>query len=200
MSNPANPGEAVLLPALSRLGVPVFIFGAVFLVLAFVLTILVSPDRFPVRVGDKIVRLSELQAEESELKRRQGDLLAVREKLLANSDAPVLRQAQLIRGGFNDPGAVLLELERVRKSFTVGDNDPVSLPRIEFDAEKNMFLLGGSVTDPNRRSIQILAAFVDALRRIPGLERVSEPDYAETDGPGGSSVTPFAITLTLQHE
>lgn len=191
--------EPVLLPAVSKLGVPVAIFGAVFLVLAFTLTVIVSPDRFPVRVGDKIVRVSELQAEETELKRKQGDLVSIREKLLATADAPILRQVQSLRAEFTDPGSVLLEVERVRKSFAVGGNDPISLPRVEFDAERSMILLGGTATDSGNRSIQILAAFVDGLRRIAGIERVAEPEYAETQTPDGGTTAPFAITLTLQH-
>ncbi len=196
----------VLLPAIARLGVPVLIFGVLFFVLSLALTFLVSPDRFPVRMGDKIVRLSELQAEEYALKVKQAELLEERTKILQNSDAPVLTQTQKIRAEFDPIGPLLLEVEKTRKSFVAGGTDPIRIPTIEFDGATHRLTLGGDVTDPNGRSVSILSSFVDALRKLPMLQTdsgrtaVSDPSqYIQSSDPSGTTVAPFSIVITIPH-
>lgn len=196
----------VLLPAVARLGVPVLLFGTVFLLLSFALTFLVSPDRFPVRMGDKVVRLSDLQTEEYSLKTRQAELLDERAKNLKDADAPVLTQVTKLRSEFDAVGPLLLEVEKTRKSFAVGDNDPIRMPKVEYDAPTHRLTLGGDVTDPSGRSVSILSSFVDALRKLPMLQTdsgrtaVSDPsEYVQSSASGGGTVSPFSIVITLPH-
>jgi len=196
--------EGVLLPVLERLGLPVLIFGTVFLLLSLLLTFIVSPDRFPVRMGDKIVRLSDLQAEEYSLKVLQAELLQKRENMLKDSRTPILEQVQKLRAGFDSIGQVLLDIEDVRKSFSLGEIDPISLPIMTFDGEKHQLTLGGEVTDPHGRSVSILSSFVDGLRKLPILQTASgrtpvsdPPEYKALPRDDGGTVSPFTIVITL---
>lgn len=184
----------VLLPAIARLGLPMLIFGVVFVILAWVLTILVSPDRFPVRVGESIVRLADLQSEERRLKSKHAELTDERRKILENVDAPVLRQVEERRAGTIAVGSVLQAVNDVRAAFKLGASDPIAIPGVYFDAAQRRLTISGTVTDPGGRSIQILASFVDGLRKIPGVAGVSEPEYGAQE-----SVSPFSITLTLNN-
>lgn len=188
--------DSSVVRTIERMGVSVAIFGVVFVLVAIVVTLVVSPDRFPVRLGDSIVRLSELQAEESKLKKLQADLLEERQKLLQDSNVPVLHQVEKLRQDVLPVGSVLLALEDVRKSFKVGTSDPIALPKIEFQSENGKLILGGVVRERSGQSLQILASFVDGLRRIPLLESVTEPEYIQNKEDEWF-VSPFTITLTL---
>lgn len=198
--------EEVLIPAIARLGLPVLIFGASFLLLSVALTYLVSPDRFPVRMGDKIVRLADVQAEEYALSVKQADLLDERAKILRDSDAPVLTQVMKLRSAVDPIGTVLLEIDRVRASFRNGNIDPVSLPLVQFDGSSHTLTLGGTVTDPGGRSVSILSSFVDELRKIPMLQSengrtpvTDPPEYVQHDAPGGGTISPFTVVITIPH-
>lgn len=190
----------VLLPAIARLGVPVGIFGGTFFVIAVILTMLFSPDRFPVRVGDKTVRLHELEAEEKSLIVKKADLMEERKKILADSDAPVLHQVEKLRALTSPVGAALLSVEDVRRSFRIGDADPISLPDIAFSSETNAITLSGDVRDAGGRSMQILASFVDELRAIESFESVSEPEYKSEPLPDGGTSSHFSLTLRFPNE
>lgn len=191
---------SVLVPALARLGLSVGVFGATFFVIAIVLTMLFSPDRFPVRVGEKTVRLHELEAEEKRLIAEKADLLEERKKILADTDAPVLHQVQKLRALMPPVGSALLRIEEVRRSFAVGSHDPISLPQISFREQDAAVRISGEVRDVNNASMQILASFVDELRALPSIESVSEPEYTSEPLPEGGTLSRFSITLRLAHE
>lgn len=205
-NKPANSaGQHILLPAVARIGVSMLIFGTLFLILSFGLTYLVSPDRFPVHVGDSIVRLSALQQEELALQKRHAALLDERAALLQNSDAPVLIQVAALRTSIDDIGALLLEVDGVRRIFQTDSSDPISIPEVTYDGDTHVLTLGGTVTDPSGRSVSILSRFVDALRDIPRLQstekqRVSDPpSYTQEALPNSGSVSTFVLRITL-HE
>lgn len=191
---------SVLMPAIARLGVPVGVFGLSFFVITVLLTLLLSPDRFPVRVGDKTVRLYDLETEEKSLKAKQADLLEERQKILADSEAPVLHQVEKLRSSILPVGSAMLSIEDVRRSFRAGTSDPISFPGVMFDATANTLTLVGEVRDAGGRSMQILASLVDELRVIAAFESVSEPEYVSELLAGGGTVSRFSITLRFFHE
>ncbi len=195
-----TPGSLVLIPAIGRLGVPVGIFGITFFLIAITLTLVFSPDRFPVRVGDKTVRLHELEAEEKSLKLTQVDLMKERQKILADADAPVLDQIAKLRTQTVPVGSAMLAVENVRWSFHAGMSDPISLPTVTFDAAAHTLMLGGDVRDAAGRSMQILATFIDELRALPNFESVSEPEYLSEPLPDGGTVSRFSLILRFPHE
>lgn len=190
----------VLLPAIARLGLPVGIFGATFFLIAVVLTMLFSPDRFPVRVGDKTVRLHDLESEEKSLQNKKAELMEERRKILADSDAPVLHQVERLRSAMSPVGAGMLSVEDVRRSFRSPSADPISLPGVSFDGTANALVLHGEVRDTGGRSMQLLATFVDELRAIPDFDSVSEPEYTSEPLPGGGSLSTFTLTLRFHRE
>lgn len=192
--------RAVLVPALARLGVSVGVFGGAFFLIALVLTMLFSPDRFPVHVGDKTVRLHELEAEEKDLIATKANLMSERQKILADSDAPVLHQVEKLRALTSPIGSALLGVEDVRQRFRTVSSDPISLPGISFDGQVNVLKLSGDVRDAGGRSMQILASFVDELRTLPFFESVSEPEYKAEPLQGGGTLSRFSITLRFAHE
>lgn len=191
-------GESVLLPAIARLGISILIFGAVFCLMSIGLTSVVSPDRFPVKVGENTVRVADLEEEERRLKVKYAELIEARVTLLNNSDAPVLRQVEALRSGVSPVGSVLLGIEDVRRSFRVADADPIAIPTVNFSFERRTVTLGGEVQDAAGRSMQILASFVDGLRAIPSVASVSEPEYRMTTLQDGGTSSPFTITVGLR--
>ncbi len=191
-------GRSVLVSTAAKLGVPIGVFGVTFFLIALALTIVFSPDRFPVRVGDKTVRLYELESEEKNLKVRHADLLEERQKILANADAPVLAQIGKLRTLTTPVGSAMLRVDDVRRSFRTPSHDPISLPGVTFDAEARTLTLTGDVRDPGGRSMQILASFIDELREIAIVESVSEPEYTSEPLPLGGTLSHFSVTLRFR--
>lgn len=184
-----------LLPALERLGLPLFLFGAVFLVLTIGMIKLLSPDRFPVHIGGKVLRLTDLAAEQVRLKDEFNALTQTRQELIASQDlAPVLKQVHDRKAEMLPIGSVLLQVETLRSSFATSSIDPIALPGIQYDGAGKTLTLTGFVTDPAGGSNHILASFVDGLRSLPRISSVTEPEYVQVTSEAGLR-TPFTLTL-----
>lgn len=183
----------VLLPAIARMGMSVFVFGAVFLVFMFIVSALVSPDRFPVRINDRTVRLQDLMGEQEKLSDEHAMLLAARAQIGERVQAPVLRQVETLRQGTKPLGAALLGIDEVR----VGFDTAISLPHVTFDVTGGTLRLGGDVRDPQGRSVQLLASFVDGLRAVPLIASVTEPEYRADPLSSGGTVSSFTLSITL---
>lgn len=190
-----NTETRILIPAIERLGIPVLIFGLVFSVLVGLVMLIATPDRFPVRIGDTVVRIVDLEREQERVLQETRALKDRQEKLRSDDRAPTLHQLRLLSKDVLPVGAALSAVEDVRRSFIVGSIDPIALPSIQYkDGAVN---ITGIVRDPGGRSVQLLASFIDALRRIHEIKSVSEPEYTSREKPDGGSESPFAITITL---
>jgi hypothetical protein len=193
-------GDAILLPAISKIGLPVAVFGVAFLILTFVLISLTSPDRFPVRIGTNVVRLSELEAQSDALDREEKSIAAERQKLTIESSATTLHEVRRIKATVFPVGPALLAIDSIRRGFSTSQADPISLPSVEVSASGGLITVGGEVHDKSGRSMQLLASFVDGLRGIRMFQHVSEPEYKELPSSDGSSSSPFLLTITLARE
>jgi len=184
--------------AVRDLGLPVFLFGVVFLLLTLGVTAVLSPDRFPVRTAGSVVRLSELTGEHSRLTAEKQTLEEERDTLLqSQDDAPVLQLVRERRDAMIPVGSVLLGVEAARASFVVRDIDPITLPVVSYDGSTHVLTLGGTVRDPAGGSSHLLSMFVDQLRALPFVTSVSEPEYIQRENPDGIPETPFTLTLRL---
>ncbi|MEQ1849598.1 MAG: hypothetical protein ABL890_03345 [Candidatus Peribacteraceae bacterium] len=189
------PTKAGFLPVLERLGLPTFLFGIVFLLLTTGVTFLLTPDRFPVHVGGKVIRLADLAAEEQRLQDELDQLNQNREELVKSQDnAPILSQVYARRAEMLPIGTTLLSVESLRSSFRTTTIDPIAIPGVTFDSVTRSLVLRGRVTDPTGGSNHILASFVDGLRTLTTVSTVSEPEYIQEQTPEGMS-TPFTITI-----
>ncbi len=187
----------MFLQTLERLGFSALIFGIVFFAATVAITLLLSPDRFPVRIGDRVVRLIDLEAEQKALLVEKVELEAGHDVSL-DSRAPVLHQLSLLKPRITPVGTVLLAIDDVRVRFRTESVDPISLPRISVTSG-TVITLGGEVRDSNGSTMRTLASFVDGLRAIPSVLSVSEPEYSEKKDAAGIGISPFSITLTLPH-
>lgn len=196
---PSSPmAPSILLPAISRLGVPVFLFSVVFLVATIGLRVLLTPDRFPVRIGDHVVRLSALEAEQKALLEQHADLMN-QHGVVTESRAPVLHQMQVLAARIPPIGRVMMGIDDVRAGFAAGGIDPISIVQITADGSGGTVTLHGEVKDAGDRSIQMLASFVDVLRAMPFPVSVSEPEYVRRTNADGTISSPFVITVSLTH-
>ena len=196
-SSEARPSH-VLLSAIARLGLPLFLFGSAFFLLTIALVLLATPDRFPVHIGDRSVRLSDLESEQKKLLREQVDLES-RTGSPLESRAPVLHQVAQLRRRSIPVGSVLLEIDVLRASFISGDIDPISLSKIDVFGSGTTIRLTGEVHAQRGQSVQILASFVDGLRAFALVDSVSEPEYTEQPRADGTGSAPFSFLLSLKH-
>jgi hypothetical protein len=111
----------------------------------------------------------------------------------------VLHQVERIRADILPVGSVLIAIEEARAGFAVTGADPIAIPVLKFSAADGTITLGGSVSDHAGRSAQLLARFVDALRKINHVVSVSEPEYKPSLLPDGGNTAPFTLTITLKH-
>jgi hypothetical protein len=193
-----KPTPSSVAAAVDRMAVPVLVFGMVFALAMGALTYLASPDRFPVRIGDKVVKVQDLADEERALKEREAKLLQARKELDALVPTPVLQEIEGLRAGNTDVGHAFKAVEAARKSFSLADDSPVTVTRTWYSRAEGRLAIGGEVRDPAGRSMHILASFVDNLRESGVFEKVSEPEYVQTEA-DGVVTSPFAISLTLPH-
>ena len=192
------PSPSLLSASVKRLAVPVFVFGTVFASAMFVMTALASPDRFPVRIEDKVVPLGALADEERSLKTQEQSLTQDRKALDAQVPFPVLGQVAALRSDGAHVGRALLTVDTVRKSFALSGDGPVHIQKVWFSLAEERLSIAGEVRDPTDRSIQVLAAFVDNLRSFPIFASVSEPEYVRNHDADGAAVSPFTISLSLR--
>ena len=195
---PPTSSASVLLPALADLGISVLLFGVVFLSATAALVVLATPDRFPVRIGDRVVRLSDLESEQKALLSRKVDLQS-RRSPATETRAPVLHQLSLLRSRVLPVGPMLLKIEDVRRSYASGTTDPISLLETDVSGSGTIIRVTGEVKAPTGQSIRTLASFVDALRALPLVFSVSEPEYAEHPLSEDVVISPFSIMLSLAH-
>ncbi len=193
-----NANSGTLLSAIGKLGLSVALFGGVFLASTVFVTLIVTPDRFPVHIGGTIVRLKDLEAEQKALLLAKANL-QTRRSPVTGSKAPVLHQVQRIAETLAPVGQAMIAVDDVRASFKAGASDPISFPSVIVSGSGSKIFLGGQVRDTGGRSTQILAAFVDGLRSIPLVQSVSEPEYVQQNAAEGATVSPFSLTLTLKH-
>ncbi len=183
--------------AIDLLAVPLCVFGVVFLAAIIGMTRLLTPDRFPARIGDKVVLLGNLTQEEQSLQVREQNLLTEQESLDGKVPTPVLNQLNALRAESKDAGSALVAVDDVRQSFALSGESPISVQRIWFNQTEKRLAIAGAVRDPSGRSMQILASFVDNLRSSGTFERVSEPEYVQQADIDGVSLSPFSISLFL---
>lgn len=193
-----KPTSAVF-AAIDRMAVPVFVFGLVFAGAMMALMYLASPDRFPVSIGDKVIKLQDLADEEKTLKARENALLDARKELDEQVPTPVLREIQDLRAQNADVGHALKAVEEVRKSFALAGDSPVVLQRVWYNRAEGRLAIAGEVRDPAGRSMHILASFVDNLRSSKAFQKVSEPEYQQAQTADGLVTSPFSISLSLVH-
>ena len=189
--------RGVILPAVSRLGLSVAVFGVSFLILILAVTSLIAPDRFPVHLKDRTVRLADLTEEQERLESEYATLVAARATLDERVQAPILKQIEVLQKDNTPLGAVLIKIDDVRRSFDSNGQATIALSQVSFNSEKGTVVIGGDVRDPHGRSIQLLASFVDGLRSIPLIQSVTEPEYRSDAIPSGGTASPFTLSLTF---
>ncbi|MSR67247.1 hypothetical protein EXS65_00245 [Candidatus Peribacteria bacterium] len=187
----------VLLAAIERLSLPALLFGIVFFVTMIAVTIVLTPDRFPVRIGDRVVRLIDLEAEQEKLLLEKADLQAKHIDVV-DAKTPALHLLGSLKPRNVSVGTVLLAIESVRTRFKTDSVDPISLPQISVSGSGTVIKIAGEVRDIGGSTMRTLASFVDQLRAIPLVSSVSEPEYVERkETDDSTTVSPFSMTIIL---
>lgn len=178
---------------LGRLGAPACIFSGTLFALVLLLSIIMAPERFPIHLQGNVVQIKELKTEVRRLKTLEASLREQRLHMKSD-DASVLSSAlATAKASILPVGRIFMEVERTRAMF----GDAIALPHVVWTGNIKTLVIGGVLKDPNGRSIQLLAAFVDGLRAIEGVVSVSEPEYTTSREPSGVSTTPFQLTIIV---
>lgn len=185
---------AQLLSAMHRLGVPTALFGGTFALAMFGMQFLVTPDRFPVRVGDKVVQLSQLLSERAAIQSVQAQLLSQDARDTA-VPTPVIQQVRALKGSAQPVSSAIYALDRTIARI---GRTTASVTVDQLSCDGKTIRLSGTVEDKDGKAIESLASFVDALRERSDFASVSEPEYAQTLQGDGSAIASFSLLLTLR--
>ncbi len=186
-----------LLQALENLAVPLSVFGGVFLIGMIGLSVLFSPGRFPVRLGERMVRFRDLQTEEQLLIARQQELLKERARVLSLTPAPTLAHIASLRAERPPVLPALVALETARREMMTAGRENIVIHGTFYDASDGRLRVEGDAFDADGGSIRMLALFVDTLRASSSFASVSEPEYREVRDGSGVVSSPFVLTLRL---
>ena len=185
--------------AVERLALPAFIFSAIFLTGVLTLTVLFDPGRYPVRVGNSVVRLRDLATEHAALLTREAELAKEEQSLDELTPTPTLTMLRQLRAERAPSYEAIVAVERARRTFSLASGNPITLAKAALSDDKTLTITG-DVADQAGRTMQLLAAFVDRLRDQKVFVTVSEPEYRDELDGSGMPRSPFVITLTLRHE
>lgn len=188
----------VLRPALERLGMPMLLFGATFLILVIGSAFLVTPERFPVRTGGTVIRIGDLTTERDQLLLEQGSLLQKRREISLWTLTPVLHALKEASTQRTHLGSALLAIKDVQEEWGK-EHDAQSLT-LSFDRyDQGVLEIQGAITHAHEDTMQSLASLVDMLRVLPDIRSVTEPEYIMETLKDGSKRTPFSLRITLAH-
>ncbi len=181
---------------LRRVSLPLFLFSTVLLAALSLSTVFLLPDMTSVDVSGQVRSVDQMKQYRSQLttqirdleKQRETSALTVHDShydqlMVARQDAPTLAAVR-----------TLLD-EAARKVAAVPD--AVHVSALEEDAARKTVVVTGDVRFVDSRSMTVLSAFIEQLRKTPGIASVTDPSYAREDDPKTGPHSPFSITLTF---
>ena len=180
---------------LEHLSLPLFTFSAVFLGAILALALLLEPTRFRVHTGETVVRLRDLEQEEEHLSVREAQLKREHAELKQRQPTPSLSLLSAMKQHITPLGGALAAVVTSHESFGRGTDTPIHIDSVSYDGARHRLSLRGRVDDTAAGSIQLLAAFMDSLRRSPAFTSVSEPEYVQQRDGDGRNFSPFAFII-----
>lgn len=176
-----------------RWAVSILFFGCTALLLTFVVVVLTRPGRYPVTLGDSLLRLKEIDTAVTELRAEEQRLLSASEELRHRTPTPTVKQLDTFSASRTDVGTFLRDLVR---SLHTSHGVDVTLTSILLQ-DKATVELHGEV-NAGGKSLRVVADFIDALRSSPTILHVMEPEYILATAKDGSSFAPLTLLLTLR--
>ncbi len=175
------------------LRVPFFLFAFTLFIGSVLLLIVLTPSRFPVQTGERMVRFGDVTAERDALRAEQAKLLDEQSRIASLTPTPTLN---LIHGSrafaAQQVATATAEFSDIAATFDTALQ--IDFLRVHASA----LSVSGMIRSDQGRSIALLASFVDRLRESPFFTSVSEPEYRQTRTQDGHLVAPFAINITLK--
>ncbi len=174
------------------LAMPFLLFSTVFLLGCIAMLLILTPGRFPVQAGDKLVQFSDITAERDGLKAEHTDLLSEANRVASITPTPVLNliHGQGVMTNIHSARA-MSAIETAVLNFSSVGTRSVIVEFVHMDAKS--ISLSGKVYDNEGRSVQLLASFVDRIRDSKLFTSVSEPEYKQLRDSNGAPYSPFAI-------
>lgn len=176
-----------------RWAVSLLFFGCTALLLTFVVVVLTRPGRYPVTLGDSLLRLKEIDRAVTELRTEEQRLIAASDELRRRTPTPTVQQLDTFSASRPDVGTFLRDLVR---SMHTSHGVDITLTSILLQ-DKATVELHGEI-HAGEKSLRVTADFIDALRSSPAILHVTEPEYILSTAKDGSSFAPLTLLLTLR--
>ena len=176
-----------------RWAVSILFFGCTALLLTFVVVVITRPGRYPVTLGDSLLRLKEIDSAVTELRAEEQRLIVASDELRRRTPTPTVKQLDTFSASRTDVGTFLRDL--VRSMHTSHGVDIVLTSLLLRD--RATVELHGEV-HAGGKSLRVTADFIDALRSSPAALHVMEPEYVLSTAKDGSLFSPLTLLLTLR--
>ena len=175
-----------------RWAVSILFFGCTALILTLVVVVLTRPGRYPVTLGDSLLRLKEIDSAVTELRSEEQRLIAASDELRRRTPTPTVKQLDTFSVSRADVGTFLRDL--VRSMHTSHGVDVVLTSIVQ---DSKTVELHGEI-HAGEKSLRVTADFIDALRLSPAVLHVTEPEYILATAKDGSYFAPLTLLLTLR--
>jgi len=96
-----------------------------------------------------------------------------------------------------DPAALLRRFQNIASQFTNDGVQRVFLHSLSVHGDDRSVVLHGEVRNAGPRSMTVLAQFVEALRALPVVQELSNPQFKREVNADGTFTSPFVISLIL---
>lgn len=180
---------------LRGMAVPFFLFSLVLLVLLALSFELLLPLFTRVGIGGSQRSAGELRTYAGQLSASVLHMTQERDQSILPIAFPAyegMKAARLAHPSFAVLRAELLQTA----SALVPEKDAIHVDAVSYDDANHAFSVTGDVRHVGPRSMTVLAQYVDAIAKIPGVE-VSQPSYLRSDDPGTGMHSPFTFRLTF---
>lgn len=181
-----------------RLALPFLLFSAVLAVLLMLSWVLLLPEVTRIEVDGTAKTTNELKVYRAQLMRTITDLKGSRNEYLL--PLKETEYGKLTKGKLDDERFDYL-FEQVRSAGTqlIADKtDIVSLKKFSYDASLKKAVVEGMIRNVGPQSMTVQAQYIEALRVLPGIERVDNSRYTRKEDPEIGFYSPFVIELFVE--
>ncbi len=184
---------------ISRLGLPLFLFGTSLFALLLLSFTIVLPHFTRFDLNGEALSASAVSDYRDQLQSQIKDAVEKRDDFLLPSHDAAYDQLRTRRTTAPDPVSIRTQIISVA-SAAAAQKDAVVFSVMRIDAQKGTVHLEGAVRNCGPRSMTVLAQVVEALRTASFIESLTPPLFERKEEAPGVFHSPFSFDLALRSD
>ncbi|MBI5155823.1 hypothetical protein HZA45_00960 [Candidatus Peregrinibacteria bacterium] len=184
---------------LSRLGLPLFLFGTSLFALLLISFTVILPHFTRFDLGGRALSASAVGDYRDQLRAQIKDAEEKRDDFLLPSHDAVYDQLRTRRTDAPDIVSIRKSIISIASAAAV-QKDAIVFRVMRIDARKETVHMEGTVRNSGPRSMTVLAQVVEALHSAPFTAELSSPLFERKEEPAGVFHSPFSFDITLRSD